>query len=130
MKSTSQGYPDACPKAALECMTIMPADFLSQLLYVLLNRVYRSRNPALLSRLCTVGIEKLPGMFRCGCRAGFVMALRAVNEDLLSVMIPVATAEVLQPYSKVPLVPLHHWGALHASCTLASPCQNPIWKSS
>lgn len=27
MKSTSEGYPDAYPEAALECMAIMPADF-------------------------------------------------------------------------------------------------------
>lgn len=105
MKSTSKGYPDAYPEAALECIAIMPAEFLSQLLYVPVNWLYRSRNPTLLSSLCTVGIEKLPGMIR----AGFVMALRAVNEDLLAV-IPVGTAALLEPYSKVPLVPLHHWG--------------------
>lgn len=30
-------------------------------------------------------LEKLPGMYRGGCRAGFVTVLRAVNEDLLTV---------------------------------------------
>lgn len=35
------------------------------------------------------------------------MAVRVMNEDLLTA-IPVATAEMLEPCSKVPLVPLHH----------------------
>lgn len=60
MKPTAEGNPDAYPKAALECMTVMPADFLSQL-YVPVSRVYRCRNPALLSRLSPLGLKSFPG---------------------------------------------------------------------